>query len=180
MHTLRLIFPVHFAVCAGLLCISFALGAQTEKWKTYKYPEEGFRISFPVEPKVERSQKEAEKGSIKMVSYCAQISASYLCVAVIDQGAQATGLEPAGLLERAKLGLLTAPKTKKLHEEQIELDGHTGVELETENDTDHIFTRIYVVNGTLYQSMVTLPVGDRYPSTGRFLDSFRLIPRLRY
>lgn len=180
MHAMRLTLTRRFAVCAGLLCLAAALNAQTEKWNTYKYSEDGFRVSFPAEPKLERKQQDAEKGSIKFSSYCAQISTAYLCAAVIDQGPQATGMDPAILMERAKIGILSAPKTHKLSEEQINLDGHSGVELETESDTVHIFTRIYMVDSTLYQTMVTVPVGDRYPGTGRFLDSFRLIPRVRY
>lgn len=183
MHATRLrlhqILPRRFAVCAALLCLAAFLNAQTEKWKTYKYPADGFQASFPSEPKLGQMRKEATMGSILLNSYCARISDTDLCVAVIDQGPEATGLSPETLLERTKLGILTAPKTSKLNEKEINLDGHVGVELETESDTAHIFTRIYLVEMTLYQAMVTFPVQSRYLDTNRFLDSFKLIGRER-
>ena len=184
MHTMRLRLlrnsPRRFAVCAALLCLAAALNAQTEKWKTYKYPAYGFRASFPTEPKLEQNRKEAKSGFILMNSYCAQISTTYLCAAVIDQGPEATGLTPEILLVRAKLGVIFAPKTRKLSELAIDLDGHKGVEIETENDTVHVITRIYLVDRTLYQTMVSLPVQSQCPCTRRFLDSFKLISRARY
>ena len=171
--------PNRFAVCAALLCLAITLNAQTGKWKTYKYPADGFRASFPSEPKLEQSKKEAKSGSILMNSYCAQLSDTYLCVAMIDQGPEATGLRPEVLLERTKLGVLAAPKTRKLNQLEIDLDGHKGVELETENDTVHTFTRIYLVDRVLYQTMVIFPIAGRYPDTSRFLYSFKLIARAR-
>jgi len=180
MPTPRLILSCRLVVFAALLCFASALSAQSEKWKTYKYPEDGLRVSFPVEPKVERSRKEAKSGAILMTSYCAQVGENFLCAAVIDQGAEATGLSPEALLGRTKLGVFSGPKTQKLGETDISLDGYKGVELETVNDTAHIFTRIYMVDKTIYQTMVTLPLGIHYPGTGRFLDSFHLIPRARY
>lgn len=168
------------AAFAAVLSVALTLHAQTEKWKTYRYPADGFRVLFPTEPKIEQNRKEAQSGSILLNSYCVQVSSTYLCVAVIDQGTEATGLSPDSLLSRAKLGVLAAPRTQKLAELEIELDGHKGIELETESDTGHVFTRIYLVDKTLYQTMVTVPPAGRYPGTARFLDSFQLIPRVRY
>lgn len=177
---LHLTSPCRLVVCAALICIAARVNAQNQKWKTYKYPADGFRISFPSEPKLEQSKKEAKSGSILMNSYCAQDSATYLCAAIIDQGPQATGLSPEVLLERTKMALVSAPKTHKISEEQIDLDGNKGVEIETESETSRIFTRIFTVGNTLYQTMVTVPVESHYLHAGRFLDSFRLIARPRY
>jgi hypothetical protein len=99
-------------------------------------------------------------------------------VAVIVHGAQATGLDPDALLERVKQGVLAGDKTKKLSETPIALDERKGVALETENDTIHTSTRIYLVGDVIYQTIVTSPVAGKYADTARFLDSFRLIPRV--
>ena len=170
------------AACAMLLCLATAVNAQAqkEKWTAYKYPADGFRISFPSAPKLEKNKKEAKSGTILMNSYCAQLSETYLCVAVSDQGPETTGLTPEALLQRTRLSVISAPKTHKLNEADLDLDGHKGVEIETENDTAHIFTRIYLVDRTLYQTMVTVPLTGRYPGTERFLNSFKLIARVRY
>ena len=174
--------PRRIAICAALLSVATALNAQAEKeqWKTFKYPADGFRINFPSEPKLEQQKKPTKAGTILMNSYCAQLSETHLCVAVIDQGPEATGFTPDALFERTRLAVISAPKTHKLNESDIDLDGHKGVDLETENDSVHIFTRIYLVDRTLYQTMVTVPLNGRYPGTEHFLNSFKLMARVRY
>lgn len=169
----------HLAVSAALFCLAAALSAQTDQWKSYKYPADGFRASFPSEPKLEKTQKEAKLGSILMNSYCAQIEETSLCVAVIDQGPEATGLTADMLFERTKLAVVAAPKTRKINDSDITLDGHKGTEIETANETLHQFTRVYLVDGTIYQAIVICPLQHRYPDAARFLDSFKLIARAR-
>jgi hypothetical protein len=178
-------FRFRSAFVAALLAMAAGLCAQTPaapaapilNWKTYSYPNFGFRVSFPVDPKLDEKKQEAPQGTILFTSYCAQVANTNLCAAVIDQGPEATGLTPDVLLGRIKMGLELAPKTKTLHEKEIELDGHKGVEVETENESLHITTRIYWVDNTLYQTMATVPLTDTFSGTGRFLDSFRLIQR---
>lgn len=175
------------AFLAALLAVAASLGAQTPaapaapvlNWKTYSYPAFGFRVSFPVEAKLDEKKQEAPNGTIQFTSYCAQVANTSLCAAVIDQGPEATGLTTDVLLGRMKMSLEFAPKTTTLHEKDFELDGHKGVEVETQNDSLHITTRIYLVNNTLYQTMVMAPLTDNFSGTGRFLDSFRLIPRTK-
>jgi len=164
-------------ICAALICFAAALSAQTDQWKSYKYPTDGFRASFPAEPKLEQTQKEAKLGSILMNSYCAEIDETSLCIAVIDKGPEATGLPADMLFERTKLGVVSAPKTHKINDSDITLDGHKGAEIETEDETMHAFTRVYLVDGTIYQAIVTFPIQHRFPETTRFLDSFKLIAR---
>jgi hypothetical protein len=179
MHATRQIFSRSLTVSAGVLFLVAALNAQSEKWKSFKYPADGFRISFSSEPKLDQKKKEAKSGSILMNTYCSQIATVDLCVAVIDQGPEATGLRTETLLGLVKLSVVAAPKTRRLNQQEIDLDGHKGVEIETENDTTHTVTRIYVVDRTLYQTMVTYPIGTKFADTNRFLNSFHLIPRAR-
>jgi hypothetical protein len=179
MHATRQVFSRSLTVCAGLLFLAAALNAQSEKWKNFKYTADGFRISFPSEPKLDQKKKEAKSGSILMNTYCSQISDIDLCVAVIDQGPEATGLTTEILMGRVKLGVVSGPKTRRLNQQEINLDGHKGIEIETVDDKIHTVTRIYAVNRTLYQTMVTYPIGKQFAGANRFLESFRLIPRVR-
>jgi len=167
-----------YAATAVLVCFAAALAAQTPKWKSYSYPADGFRATFPTAPQLDTKTQPAGTGPIELHSYCALLSAGDLCVAVIVHGAQATGLDPDSLLERVKQGVLAGDKTKKLSETPIALDERKGVALETENDTIHTSTRIYLVGDVIYQTIVTSPVASKYADTARFLDSFRLIPRV--
>jgi hypothetical protein len=167
-----------YAATAALVCFVAALAAQTPKWKSYSYPADGFRASFPAAPQLDIKSQPAGAGPIELHSYCAHLSAGDLCVAVFAHGAQATGLDPDALLERVKQGVLAGDKTKKLSETPIALDERKGVALETENDTIYTSTRIYLVGDVIYQTIVTSPVAAKYADTAQFLDSFRLIPRV--
>jgi hypothetical protein len=172
-------------LASALLAIAATLGAQTPaapaaqalNWKPYSYPAAGFRASFPAEPKLDEKKQESQLGTILFTSYCAQVGDTYLCAAVIDQGPEATGLTPEALLERMEMGLELVANTKTLNEQKIDLDGHPGVEVETANGKVHVTTRIYLVDNTLYQTMVSVPVAEKFPGTARFLDSFRVIHR---
>jgi hypothetical protein len=176
---------------AVLLAIAAELGAQAPgasgasaapaapvlNWKTYSYPAAGFSASYPNEPKLDEKKQDAPMGTILFTSHCTQAANADLCAAVIDQGPEATGLTPEVLLGRLKMGLELVAKTKTLVDKEIDLDGNKGVEVETVNDTLHIITRIYWINNTLYQTMVTVPATETFSGSARFLDSFRLIPR---
>ncbi|MFZ1087374.1 MAG: hypothetical protein WAN35_20615 [Terracidiphilus sp.] len=170
---------------AALLAMSAVLGAQTTaspaaqavNWKTYSYPALGLRVAFPAEPKLDEEKQGSALGNIVFTSYCAQVGNAYLCAAVIDQGPEATGLTPEALMDRMMMGIEFVANTKTLNEKKIELDGHGGEEVETISDKVRITTRVYLVDNTLYQTMVTVPVTEKYADTARFLDSFRLIRR---
>jgi len=183
------------SLAVALLAMAPALGAQsaatpaprsaatpappTLNWKTYSYPAAGFSISFPAEPARDEKTQGAALGTILFTSYCAHIADADLCAAVIDQGPEATGLTPEALLERMKMGLELVAHTKTLNERKINLDGHQGEEVETVSDKVHVITRVYLVDNTLYQTMVSVPVIEKFPATARFLDSFRLIHRTK-
>ena len=169
--------PCRYFVCAILLCLAAALNAQTAKWEAYKYPADGFRATFPSEPKAEQNKKNASAGLILMNSYCSRVSETQLCVAVINEGPTPTGLTPEAMLSRVKVGVLIAPKAREIHEAEVMLDGHKGIEVETEDETTHLFTRIYLIDKTVYQTVVTFPISTPFADAKRFLDSFKLIAR---
>jgi len=167
-----------YAATAALACLAAALAAQEPKWKSYSYPEDGFRASFPSAPQLDTKSQPAGAGAIELHTYCVQLSPAYLCVAVFLHGAQATGPDPDIMMGRVKQGVLAGDKTRKLSETPITLDDRKGVALEAENDTIHTSTRIYLVGDIVYQTLVTSPIAGKYADTARFLDSFRLIPRV--
>ena len=173
------VYPAALPSVRLLLCLAAALNAQTEKWETYKYPADGFRASFPSEPKLEQNRKEATLGSILMNSYCAQISNTYLLRRGDRSGSGGHRPHSGGFAGAHEAGCSRRPHTRKLNEQEIDLDGHKGVEIETENDTVHTFTRIYLVDKTLYQTMVVFPNQTPFAGANRFLDSFKLIERIR-
>jgi hypothetical protein len=165
------------AVCAALLSLAAVLGAQTPDWKTYTYSSDGFSASYPSQPEMQKRDFPTDAGSYELRSYIAQDSLVALFVGVCDYGSQASGKDPDTLLQGAKNGALSNSSSHLLREKKITLGVYHGVEFEAESDVAHFFARIYMVNTTLYQTLVVSPLGKSYADTARFIDSFQLIPR---
>ncbi len=177
-RTPRIVLFRRHVLAAVLLAFAAASGAHAQKWEPHSYPQFGFRAEFPSEPKLESQSQDSQEGpTIHLHSYCAQLSTTYLCVAVIDQGEQAAASDPDLQLARMKHGVLAGATTKLVAEKPIDLDGHRGIELEAVNDTVRTSTRIYLAGATIYQTMVVSPAAETFAGTARFLDSFRLIRR---
>jgi hypothetical protein len=179
MHAVRSILQRRFAVAVAVLCFAAALSAQAPEWKSYNYPSEGFRASFPSEPQLQKRDVPTKAGAFELRSYIAQVSSYALFVGVCDYGAQANGTDPDVLLQGAKQGALTNSNSHLVSENKVTLGIYHGIQFEAESDAAHFSARIYMVGDTLYQSLVVSPIGKIYPDTTRFLDSFQLIPRVR-
>jgi hypothetical protein len=154
-----------------------APSAQTVEWKTYSYPEDGFSVSFPSQPQLKKSSLDTKTGEIEVRTYLVILQPAWV-VAVIDYGEQAANADPDTLLELGKQGALSSSSAHLLSEKKITLDGHHGLQFEAESSVAHFSSRIYLVGGTLYQTMVVSDPSDKSAETARFLDSFQLIARI--
>lgn len=169
-----------FALYVTVLCFAVALSAQTQEWKSYSYPADGFRALFPDEPTQQKKDIPTDAGNVELRTYVVSVSSTIVVyIGVADYGDKVANRAPDAILEGAKEGALTNSKSHLLREKKITLDGHHGVELECENDQMHFFARIYLVGDTLYQTLVVYPLANKYADTARFLDSFKLITRVR-
>jgi hypothetical protein len=164
-------------LAAGVLSLAAVLAAQAPEWKTYSYPADGFRASFPSEPELQKRSIPTEAGSFELRSYLVQDSAAVLFVGVCDYGAQIAGKDPDSVLQSAKTGALTNSNSHLVSEKKITLGANSGIAFEAETEAMHLSMRIYLVGTTLYQSLVAVPVGKPYPDAARFFDSFELVPR---
>jgi hypothetical protein len=163
-----------FTLAVALLSFAAALGAQAQQWKTYSYPEDGFSASFPSEPELTKKDVPAGAGNRELRIYLANDDPAGMMVGVGDYGAEAAGQDPNVLLQNAKNKITYTP----LSEKKITLSGHPGLELEGEGDSIHYIIRLYFVGTILYQMQVAYPSDTPYASAKRFLDSFKLIPRV--
>jgi hypothetical protein len=171
---------LQLASVAALLLLA-ASAAQGQKLESFSYPADGFRASFPAEPQLVKTSQPAKSGTIELRSYCSQSGDGHFCVVVIANGVEATGLVPEMIVELIKQGVITSPKTRKLSETPISVDGHTGVSIEAESDTTHFSSKIFAVGETIYQLLVQSPAtADKTIKPldpTRFFNSFKLINR---
>ena len=154
-----------------------APSAQQQEWKTYNYPADGFRASYPSLPEAKIEEVPTEVGAFQLHTYVAQVLPVALFIGVCDYGAQGAKSDPAGLLEGAKNGAVANFSSHLLSERKIALGVNPGVAFEAESDVAHLSARIYLAGTVLYQTMVVTPLGKPYPDTARFLDSFQLLGR---
>ena len=183
---------VSFAAVAGALALTAppqiaaqtasaparAAAPQALNWKPYSYPADGFRISFPSAPEVEKNTVPTDVGKIELRSYTTMVSSTALYAGFSDFGTRIEGTDPDALLQGGKKGALSTSKSRLVSEKKINLGKNPGLEFEGEGDSFHLSARIYLVADVLYQTTVVSPINDRYADTARFLDSFQLIPRV--
>jgi hypothetical protein len=161
-----------------LLSVSITVAAQPGDWKTYSYPEDGFRVSLPVPPEVEKSSVPTNLGMIQLHNYTATDNDTALYSGESDFGTTGAASDADTLLQGGKNGALTNSKSHLVSEKKIMLGAYHGLEFEGEGDAYHISARIYMVGSILYQTVVISPIGKQYAGSARFLDSFQLIPRV--
>jgi hypothetical protein len=144
-------------------------------WKPYRYPADGFAISFPAQPNLEKQNVSTDAGQFELRTYVAQDSSTALIAAVCNYGPTAAGKDPSQLLESAKKGAVNNLKAHIASEKPVDLAGHRGVAFEADNDSEHISARIYLAGTVLYQSIVLSPMNARSIDTKRFLESFQFL-----
>jgi len=189
-----------YSVCAMLLCVAAALGAQTaatsteqkpaatsaqvpaaqtQEWKTYSYPADGFSVSLPLEPILQKKDVPTENGSFEMHAYLVQEADSALVVMACDYGDALVGREAESVLRGAQEGAMSNVGGHLIREKAITQGTYQGIEFEAENDSTHFIARIFMAGSTLYQTLIASPLDKPYASTARFQDSFQLIARVK-
>ena len=148
------------------------------EWKTYTNPSDGFSVSFPADPQIQKQNVPTDAGGFELRTYLATPGSAALYVGVCKYGSAVAGRDPEAVLNGAKNGALNNAKAHIITEAKIALGVHSGLEFEAESDNMHFSARIYLVGTTLYQVLTAAPLTDRYAGSTRFLDSFQLIPRV--
>ena len=187
-NTIALRFRHCLVAVVFLLLIGTVLSAQTPAapaqtappavWATYNYSADGFSISFPAEPQVQKRNVPTVSGTLELRTYIVSPGSAALYVAVCDYGAAAVGSDPQVVLTGAKNGAINNMKAHILTEKNVTLDAYPGVRFEAESDAMHLSVRIYFVGTTLYQTLIASPLNGRYTESARFLDSFKLTKRV--
>lgn len=153
----------------------FAQTAPAPDWKSYSYPEDGFRASFPSAPAENRENVDTATGPVELRTYLVELNQAALFIGVADYGQKAAGNDTDEMLEGAKDGALQTSGAHLTSETKITLGTYRGLQFEAATDSAHFYARIYLVGTLLYQTLVIVPNGTEYPDTNRFLDSFQIV-----
>jgi len=162
-----------------MLALSITL-AQAQTMKQYESAGDGFRVSWPGEPTVQKNTVPTDKGPFELRTYLVEVGETALYVGVCDYGSAVNDRSPDAILQGAEKGALDNVKAHIIGEHKlITLQGNKGLEFIAENDTMHFTMRIYFVAGrnTLYQTLTAAPINNQYAGAFAFMDSFELARR---
>ncbi len=174
---------MQLSLLLALFCLTPGLAAQASPGPpdgtTVSPPDRSFSIQFPAAPteKVEKNKTAGSTIEIKtywlapaggnpgfFLSYSARLAGS------------APAPPPDSHLEQAKKAVLATTQGRLVSEKKITLGSHPGLELHIAAPMNsQLRTRIYVVQGRLYQVFVVgSPRQMQQPAVERFLNSFKL------
>jgi len=168
----------HFIGTAVVIvfCAVAALG-QKPDWKDYEYPDDGFAITTPFKPKLEKQLVDTDGGKLEMHLYNVDAGPLWSLAIVVVDLTKFGDLPAQQLLQASKNGALTETKSKLVAEKVISLNGAPGLEYETENANDHSLAHSYYANGKTVTLMSVAKVGfPLFPDAERFFGSLRFMP----
>jgi hypothetical protein len=162
---------------AALVCTTFALPFQSDGWKEYVYPQDGFSVSAPVTPKMEREKAQsAIGGNVELHYYGITLPGDSGFMVVVSPLLAHDQRSPQQVLAEAKKGAVDSVNGKLISETPAPLGGNPGIQIEFEAGDHHARNRYYVVGRKLYQLASLAPQGKPIPAdTDRFFGSFRLV-----
>ena len=174
--------PRRLALLAALFSLATLPGCKSKPaWQVVSYPTEGFRASFPTQPKLQKKYISVDADILEVRMYVAETQddepEGALMVGVADSGPGNHGL-PDVQLDNVRNLSLAAAHAHLIGEKKIALGAWPGRATESESDTIHFSARSYLAGDVLYQTLVVTQRGVTYRNTARFLDSFQVIPRV--
>ncbi len=140
--------------------------------RPYRFPEDGFAILCPSEPK---PMLGSERFKLRSCSVPGSQTVLYAGVGHYDDAGLKAG--PDAILEWNKNAALSRSGSRLVQERQSPLGVYPGIAFDSENDRGHFSIRIYLVGDTLYQIVAFVPLGNVYDHTEGYLDSFQLIAK---
>ena len=152
----------------ALIAASAPAGAQS--WSEYVYPDEGFTVAFPAEPKVEITSYKAPGGHLveaRVYSVVQEGGEFKVTVADLSPTSMSEGNVMAYALFMLSRGgeiKIDIPhSTRRIIGRQAGIDAADG---------SRIYASVFFHNGRLYQIEGTVPVGGSAADAFRFQQSF--------
>ena len=155
-------------VLVAMIAASAPAGAQS--WKEYEYPDEGFTVAFPAEPKVATTPYQASGGRLieASVYYVVQEGGDFkVTVADMSRTDMSEGNVMAYavfMLSRGGEIKIDIPhSTRRIVGRQVSIDGVDG---------SQTYAAVFFHNRRLYQIEGTVPAGGSTADAIRFQQSF--------
>ena len=159
--------------CIVLLACVASVSAQSNDWREYVYPDDGFALSFPSEPTLTKSMVPLKNGGEAELHQYSVDAGSYAFMADVSTYAPSAN---ALSLTGARDGMVSAVKGNLVSEMPISLGTYPGLQIEFETQGFHARARLYIVGRKLYQILSGAdsdkPISQ---NTTRFFESFRLL-----
>jgi hypothetical protein len=156
--------------------------AQTDTWKEYEYPDDGFAMSAPSEPVVTSQPIYVAGGTADAHVYTIAAWQDTALMLFIFQRDRADRRTMAQFHEQAREGSLGVVNGKLRKRSDLTLGKFAGVELEFEaqhpeldTHTHQVRSRYFVVGRKIFHLIAIAPLGADFPNdTDRWFKSFRL------
>jgi hypothetical protein len=155
------------AFIVAIIAASAPAGAQG--WREYEYPNEGFTVAFPAEPKVETTSYQAAGGRlVEARVYCVREGSAFkVTVADLLHTEMSEGNVMAYailMLSRGGEVKIDIPhSTRRINGRQASIDGMDG---------SRTYASVFFHNRRLYQIEGTVPAGGSTADAIRFQQSF--------
>jgi hypothetical protein len=164
------------ASAALVFCVLAAWG-QKPDWKNYEYAQDGFAITSPFPPKLEKQLVDTDAGKMELHDYTVNVSPSWAITVSVNDISKFGDLPPRDLLQAAKNGSAAESKSQIVSEKEISLEGAAGLEYELANADSHSRVRCYYAGGRTITVLSGGPAGSPFsPFTDRFFNSLRFLP----
>jgi hypothetical protein len=144
--------------------------AAAQEWREYQYPNDGFTVAFPAEPKVETTSYQAPGGRLVEAHVYSAVQegvAFKVTVADLSQTEMSEGNVMAYAVLRLSRGgevKIDIPhSTRRIVGRQASIDGVDG---------SQIYASVFFHNRRLYQIEGTVPAGGSTADGIRFQQSF--------
>lgn len=163
------------AVFAFFLCCVVLVFSQNGEWKEYVYAEDGFAISSPREPAVQKSTVPVKMGEVEVHLYNIPLE-KYQVVILYSPFHPNDKRTAEQALNDGKQPLLQSG-AKLISEKPVSLGKYPGLEVEAENARYRQHGRFYVVERKMYAIIASTSQGKAFPAEElqRWFDSFRLV-----
>jgi hypothetical protein len=150
-------------------------------WTEFSSTDGAFSVLMPGTPTEQTQTQDTDWGPIEVHMFTVeQGDVAYLVGYNVFPAAVIQAVSPAQLLDSARDGQVETVKGTLLSEEVITLDANPGrdleIQVEGEDGTSSLRSRLFLVGDRLYQLVVAGPKGQSTSSnTIKFLDSFELV-----
>jgi hypothetical protein len=148
------------------------------EWKEYSYANDGFSMTTPSQPGLEKQQQATTSGNIEMRQYSVDLTGNVEVLMSVSDFPNTNHATPKEALEAAVNGSIQSAKAKKASEKDIELQQVPGIEFEADTEAYHMVGRYYWRDNRLFSLLAVAPLGAPMPADAmRVLDSLKFVAK---